>query len=103
MDAINSTEIKLVVDHWTDVPSNFTGLVARLNPCLDYGIAHFKNGQFHCEIGPAILYSNGEMLWFLDGNKLEFEDFFDLQKDSWSEERLNHIIFNLDLFRKSSL
>lgn len=95
-------EVIMVVEYWTQIPSNFTGTAIRRNEHnygnYGYGIANFKNGNFHCEYGPAIVYGNGDLIWAIHGKRMSFEDFFDYQKDKMTEEQLNHILFNLDLF-----
>lgn len=62
----------------SDVPKDFTG-ICRIKK-VD-SICHYKNGKFHNENGPAIIYYGGEKVWMIDnqihrsnGPAIEYED-----------------------------
>ena len=65
------------VNHWSEIPKNFTGIVEWPSGTKDW----FKEGNFHREDGPAIISSNGTKYWYKqgtwhreDGPAIEYSD-----------------------------
>lgn len=51
-------------NHCEDLPDNFTGIVQKYE-----GKFWYKNGKYHREDGPAVEYSDGYKMWFLEDKR----------------------------------
>ncbi len=51
------------VKNWAEIPENYTGIIEQEN---EYKV-WLKDGEWHREDGPAIVYNDGEKEWWLDG------------------------------------
>jgi len=58
----------LKLDDWDDVPENYTGIVD-----YDYHIEYYLNGLLHREDGPAVIYPNNCVYYFLNNNDITEE------------------------------
>jgi hypothetical protein len=65
-------------DYYQYIPSDFTGVCQVL--ATNY-IYHMKDGKFHNEFGPAMIYPHGDKFWFIndvchreDGPACEYAD-----------------------------
>ncbi len=48
--------------------------------------AYYRNGCFHRENGPAILFPSGTVRWVIDGNTYTFERFLSIANMSGEEK-----------------
>jgi hypothetical protein len=56
-----------------EVPKNITGIVERSDGMIHLYytiIQHIKNGKFHNENGPALVYSDERKEWYLNGRSI---------------------------------
>lgn len=51
-------------ESYKDVPKIFTGVCKLL---ISKSIHHYKNGKYHNENGPAVIYSDGSKHWYING------------------------------------
>ena len=50
-------------EKYTDIPKDFTGVCKIL---MDYEIHHYKNGKVHREDGPAKIFIDKSISWWLE-------------------------------------
>jgi len=55
----------LKIDNWKDLPENYTGIIESPN-----GIIYSLNGKIHREDGPAIIWSNGRIEYFVNDKNI---------------------------------
>jgi len=76
---------KIKIKHPSEIPEDYTGIVK-----YEYGAKEWcKNGELHREDGPAVIHSNGDKEWWLDGaiiwsqkwNKMNGNSFIILLKE----------------------
>mgnify|MGYP001114144883 CR=1 FL=1 len=73
------------VKHWEDVPKHYTGIIEWENGDELW----LKNGKWHREDGPAVIWKNGKKSWWLNGyriwysnqNKLDLNEYIVLLKE----------------------
>ena len=51
-------------ESYKDVPKDFTGVCKLL---ISKSICYYKNGKYHNEFGPALIYPNCEKHWHING------------------------------------
>jgi hypothetical protein len=63
----------LKVNHWGDIPKNYTGIV-------EYSMnmkVWYLNGRYHRVDGPAIEWYDGGKAWYLNGVNYSQEEWFE--------------------------
>ncbi len=82
---MNIIKVKL----WREIPANYTGIIEWESG----GKWWYKNGWFHRKDGPAVIYSDGDKEWWLNGicvwdsdfDKLDFTNIIILSKHQHPE------------------
>jgi len=64
------------IKDWKDLPVNYTGIIEYVFGTTCY----YLNGKLHREDGPAVIYPNGIIEYFLNGKNITIE------VEEWIEE-----------------
>jgi len=62
----------ITVEYWYEIPKNYTG-------CVKYTSGEqywYKDGQYHREDGPAIIYPDGNQYWMLNDKHYSKEGYY---------------------------
>src|ERR1700691_5145576 len=66
----------LKLNNWGDLPENYTGI-------FDFcgTIFYYLNGKCHREDGPAIIWKDGKVLYFINDKSIKIKDWKDLPEN----------------------